>query len=113
MMNERNFDELQFMMAMEVCPAQAHDFRKAYGVAMAALEVYERVTTVPEKAHAASSKLGVVEQKANQLVGIVCSMQNKTGRKIIKKYMKTPEEKVSFLMDLDDFFNEMYASVAE
>lgn len=108
-MKKRNLDGLQFLMAMELCRKDSFELIRAYDSGIKAVFTYEKVQTEPEKAELAKLKINYAYKKANEVVGIICRMQQKTGRKIIRHYMGTEEQKLDFLKDLDALFNEIYS----
>lgn len=108
MKNYESFNKEELMAALLNYPRDAYELAHVLGGALENTRIYERICNRPEKVMAAKSKMGEIERKANQVVGIISRMQNTTGRKIISNYIKTSEEKVSFIYDLDDFFNELY-----
>lgn len=40
-------------------------------------------------------------------------MERETGLKIIKNFLHNDSEKLEFMQDVDDFFNELYAESQE
>lgn len=110
MMKERNLYNENLLTALYLCPRESYQLAVNLGVALDANRVYEGVCTRPDQTQAAKSKRGIVEKHANIVVGIVSALQRKTGRPIIKNYMNSIEEKIEFIFDLDDFFNELYSA---
>ena len=102
------FNKTNLLKALMTNPREAYDLARNLGVAMEANRVYEAVATKPGQEQQKESKYGILCKKAHIVVGIISTLQKKTGLDIIKSYMKTTEEKVEFVYALDDFFNELY-----
>lgn len=106
----KTINETNLLKGLLLCPATTYDLAKNLGAAMDANKAYERIPTRPEHIQIAQSKLGIFESKTNVVVGILNTMQKKTGKQIIKSFAGTKEEKRELIFDLDDFFNELYAN---
>lgn len=74
---------------------------------------YERINSRPDRELARKSKLGEAVKYSSKVVGVVSRMERETGLTIIKTYLHDDAEKLEFMQDVDDFFNELYAESQE
>lgn len=109
---KKKFDESALMRALLTNPREAYELARELGSAIDAITVYEKIHLYPEQAHASRSKLGYADAKAKVVLGILCNLYKKTGLKILTGYVGE-DERLDFIQDLDDFFNELYATGEE
>lgn len=106
---KKKFDESALMRALLTNPREAYELARELGSAIDALRVYEKIHVYPAQAHASKSKLGFADAKAKVVLGILSNLYKKTGQKILTGYIGEGE-RLDFIQDLDDFFNELYAT---
>lgn len=58
-------------------------------------------------------RVGEAVKYSSKVVGVVSRMERETGLKIIKNFLHNDSEKLEFMQDVDDFFNELYAESQE
>lgn len=109
----KNLNETNLLKALNTQPRLAFELIKALGKASEDLMIYERINSRPDRELARQSKLGEAVKFSNKVVGVVSRMERETGWTIIKKYLHNDSEKLEFMQDLDDFFNELYAEQEE
>lgn len=109
----KNLNETNLLKALNTQPRLAFELIKALGKASEDLMIYERINSRPDRELARQSKLGEAIKFSNKVVGVVSRMERETDWTIIKKYLHNDSEKLEFMQDLDDFFNELYAEQEE
>ena len=92
-----NLNETNLLKATMTQPRLAFELVKALGKASEDLMTYERINSRPD----------------SKVVGVVSRMERETGLKIIKNFLHNDSEKLEFMQDVDDFFNELYAESQE
>ena len=61
-----------------------------------------------------SGRIREIDEKIRTIVGgVVSRMERETGLKIIKNFLHNDSEKLEFMQDVDNFFNELYAESQE
>lgn len=109
----KNVNETNLLRATMTQPRLAFELVKALGNASESLQTYERINERPERELARKSKLGEAIKFSNKLIGVISRMERETGLSIIKNFLHNDNEKLEFMQDVDDFFNELYAESQE
>lgn len=109
----KNLNETNLLKATMTQPRLAFELIKALGKASEDLMTYERINSRPDRELARKSKLGEAVKYSSKVVGVMSRMERETGLAIIKTYLHDDAEKLEFMQDVDDFFNELYAESQE
>lgn len=111
-MNSTMINEKELLTALfRVSLAERSRLFREFGPAADAIRVYESVKTRPSQVLSAESKLAFVSRKARKVIHVLADWQNDTGCRILSKKIEDGEM-VEFIMDLDDFFNELLSKDA-
>lgn len=107
MYERMNVENLKTAIIMEG-QAELLQLASVLGPILNAIQVYESVKTRPRQIEIAEAKMEGARKRSKAVVGIISRWQRETGVKILNHYIGE-DERLELVMDLDDFFNEIFA----